>query len=156
MKKALRIGFIVAIVAVLFLATWTLVSAYDINVDKSYQKSNISGETIIYVGSETEMKEYVVKDGETLTVAIKSSPLEIVLPYEIMNDYHWRPEQNNNIMVLKSELFHGVDVPAGVMGGCDYMQRLTIQISGSETPLVLYAYDYWGNRMEVRLNIVME
>ena len=154
MKKALRIGLSIAIVAVLFSATWMFVGAYDMKVDKSYRKSSISDETIIYIGSGTEMKEYVVKDGETLTVAINSSPLEIVLPYEIMNDYHWRPEWNSNIMVLSSELFDGVDRPAGVLGGCSYMQRLTIQISGSRTPLVLYAYDHGGNRMELRLNIV--
>ena len=156
MNKALRVGLIIAIVAVLFTATWIFVGAYDTKVDKNYRKSSISGETIIYVGSGTDMKEYVVKDGETLTVAINSSPLEIVLPYEIMNDYHWRPEWNNNIMVLCSELFVGVDRPAGVFGGCSYMQRLTIQISGSKTPLVLYANDHMGNRMEIRLNIVKE
>ncbi len=156
MKKVLRIGLVIAVVAALFSAIWIFADAYNMKVDKGYKKSSIIGETILYVGTGTEMKEYVVKDGETLTVTIDSSLLEIVLPYEVMNEYHWRPEWNNNIMVLCSELFDGVDRPADLLGGCGLMQRLTIQISGSVKPLVLYAYDYWGNRMEIRLNIVMK
>ena len=161
MKHIFKMLITLCIVAILVLQVLTLLKLYK-NEDYSdnsnihFRKNTESYDMFVYAGTQEELCEYTVTAGDTLNVTIDSSPLVLVLPYELSYDYHWQPEPNDSIMVLSSRVFEGFEMPKGVYGGSTYMQEMTIQTPIDNTSITLYVNDTWGQRTELRINLMNE